>query len=121
MKVKGYEDLTVWQRSIDLTAEIYQLVKKLPKEEMYELSSQMRRSAVSIASNIAEGQARKSTKEFTNFLSIAQGSKAELETQLIICNRLNYLTKDETETARAFLLEIGKMLAVLVQKLRDNN
>ncbi len=92
MSLTNYKELIVWQKSMSLVTEIYQLVKFLPKEETYALSDQMRRAAVSIPSNIAEGQARNSTREFVNFLSIARGSKAELETQLMICVRLKYLS-----------------------------
>ena len=88
-KVKSYKDLIVWQKSMDLVIEIYKLVKKLPKEETYSLSDQMRRAVVSIPSNIAEGYTRKSTNEYLNFLSIANGSRTELETQLLICERIN--------------------------------
>ena len=117
MSIESYKDLLVWQRSIELTKEIYSLVKKLPKEETYALSDQMRRAAVSIPSNTAEGQERHGTKEYINFLSIARGSKAELETQIIICRELNYLTEEETTTAMNLITEISKMLASLIKKL----
>ena len=78
--VKSYQDLLVWQKAMELVTEIYRIAKLLPREELYALSDQMRRSAVSIPSNIAEGQARNSTKEFINFLSVAKGSNAELQT-----------------------------------------
>ncbi|MCD7763958.1 MAG: four helix bundle protein [Lachnospiraceae bacterium] len=102
---------------MDLVTEVYRLVKLLPKEELYSLSDQMRRAAVSIPSNIAEGQARNSTKEFVNFLSIARGSKAELETQLMICVRLKYLTQSQVKTAQDLCQEVGKMLTGLIGKL----
>ena len=82
MPIRNYKDLIVWQKAMDLSVEIYRLVKKLPKEELYCLSDQMRRSAISIPSNIAEGKSRTSQKEFSYFLSIAQGSRSELETQI---------------------------------------
>jgi four helix bundle protein len=88
MALQSYKDFTVWQKAMDLTVEIYKLVKLLPKEETYALSDQMRRAVVSIPSNIAEGQSRNSDKEFANFLGIARGSNSELETQLQICIRL---------------------------------
>jgi len=84
--VNSYQDLEVWKKSIDFVEQIYRLVKQLPKEETYALSDQMRRAAVSIPSNIAEGANRKTTKEYIQFLYIALGSTAELETQLIIGN-----------------------------------
>ncbi|MDR0305512.1 MAG: four helix bundle protein [Chitinispirillales bacterium] len=84
MGIKSYQELIVWQKAMDLAKEIYFLVKKLPKMEMFSLSDQMRRAVVSIPSNIAEGQARNSTKELIRFSAIANGSKAELETQLLL-------------------------------------
>ena len=88
---KDFKDLIVWQRAMELVVEVYQLVKKLPKEELFALSDQIRRAVISIPSNIAEGQGRSSLKEFLYFLSIAKGSKAELETQLLLCVKINYL------------------------------
>ena len=117
MSLMKYEDLVVWQKAMDLVVEVYDIVKMLPKDEMYALSDQMKRAAVSIPSNIAEGQERNTTKEFIQFLHIAKGSKGELETQLMICVRLKYLTQPQVETARSLLSEIGKMLNALVQKL----
>ena len=81
---KSYRELIVWQKSMELAEKVYLLVKALPKEETYALSDQMRRAAVSIPSNIAEGHARQSQKEFLQFLCIARGSRAELETQLLL-------------------------------------
>ncbi len=121
MEIKHYRDLTVWQKAMDLVVEVYQLVKLLPREELYDLSSQMRRAAISIPSNIAEGQARKSTREFINFLSIAQGSKAELQTQLLICEKLNYLTRKQSRNALALPEEIGKMIYALTQTLNTDH
>ena len=117
MSVKSYKDLLVWHKSMLLTEKTYQLMKLLPKAELYDLSSQMRRAAVSIPSNIAEGQARSSTREFANFLSIARGSTAELETQYMICVRLKYLTQSQVETALNLCTEVGKMLNGLIGKL----
>ena len=115
--IKSFRDLLVWQKSMDMVLEVYRLVKKLPKEELYCLSSQLRRSAVSVPSNIAEGQQRKSTREFINFLSIARGSNAEVQTQLLICNGLNYLSKQEIQTAMQLTDEIGRMLNAIIDKL----
>ncbi len=106
---------------MDLTAMVYQVTKKLPKEEMYSLTNQMRRAAVSIPSNIAEGQARNSTKEFIQFLRIAQGSKAELETQLLLCLKINYLSDSDISETIHLLQEIGKMLTVLIAKLKSSD
>ena len=116
--INDYEDLIVWQRSMDLVEEVYKLVKLLPNEENYGLASQMRRAAVSIPSNIAEGQSRHTSKEFLQFLSIANGSKSELKTQLKICVRLGYLSDEHIKTAAGLCDEINKMLYVLMNKLR---
>ena len=86
----NYRNLEVWKRSLDLTADIYRLTKQLPKEELFGLSDQMRRAVVSIPSKIAEGAGRNSDKEFKRFLFIANGSIAELETQLLICEKLDF-------------------------------
>jgi len=117
MGLRKYEDLIVWQKAMDLVAEIYKTVKLLPNDEKFVLSEQMRKSAVSIPSNIAEGQERDTTKDFIKFLHIAKGSKGELETQLMICARLNYLTHTQMEVAQNLLIEIGKMLNALIQSL----
>jgi four helix bundle protein len=117
MAVKDFKELVVWQKAMDLTTLIFGIVKKLPKEETYALSDQMRRAAVSIPSNIAEGQERNSTKEFIRYLSIAKGSKSELETQLIICEKVKYLHNSDVTDALALLEEIGKMLNGLIKKL----
>ena len=117
MALKTYKELNVWQKSMDLTVEIYRLVKLLPKFEIYALSDQMRRSVVSIPSNIAEGYGRNSTKEFIQFLTVARGSQLELETQLQICLRLEYFSETEVETVLHLCTEINKMLNVLIKKL----
>ncbi len=117
--MKDYRDLIVWQKGIALTVEIYKIVKLLPKDETYGLSSQMRRAAVSIPSNIAEGYARKSTKEYINFLSIAQGSRAELQTQLYICEKLEYINCKQMNLAQTLVDEVGRMLTSLIKSLED--
>ncbi|MCL2304002.1 MAG: four helix bundle protein [Planctomycetaceae bacterium] len=103
---------------MDLTVEIYRLVKKLPKEETYALSDQMRRAVVSIPSNIAEGKDRNSSKEFIQFLHIARGSKSELETQLQISVRVGYLTETDIQPAMEMCKEIGRMLSGLIASQR---
>ena len=115
----GYRELNVWQKAMDLVIEVYKLCKYLPKEETYGLSDQMRRSAVSIASNIAEGQARGSNKDFIRFLSISQGSRAELDTQLEICRRLKYIPEDEIIIAKNLSNETGRMMTNLAKKLQE--
>ena len=117
MDVTHFRDLLVWQKAMDLVEEVYRLVKQLPREETYALSDQMRRAAVSIPSNIAEGQARNSSKEFRQFLSIALGSRAELQTQILICERLQYLSREQTKAALVLTEELGKMVYALKQAL----
>ena len=119
MGAKSYKDFIVWQKAIDLSVEIYNLIKLLPKTETYGLSDQMRRAVVSIPSNIAEGQGRNSTKEFVYFLSIARGSQKELETQIYICTRLEYFTEEEASTALSLCEEVGKMLNSLITKIQS--
>lgn len=113
----GYKDLLVWHRSMDLVEEVYRLIRFLPKEENYALADQMRRSAVSIPSNIAEGHGRESITDFKRFILIAQGSRTELETQLEICIRLKYLTQEQVKPAFELSYSVGKMLFNLVRGL----
>lgn len=116
--VKSYRELIVWQKSIEACRLTYLLVKKLPKEELYALSDQMKRAAISIPSNIAEGQSRNSKNEFIHFLSIARGSKSELETQFLLCKEIGYLSDEEIQPAMTILEEIGKMISSLTRKLK---
>jgi len=119
MKIKSYKELIVWQKSFELSKVIYGLTKNFPLEEKFGLTSQMKRSAVSIPSNIAEGYARKSTKEYINFISIAFGSGAELETQILLAKSLNLAPGKELEIAEALLEEVMKMLNVLLKKIKS--
>lgn len=119
MKTSDYKELQVWQKAMDLVVEIYKISKLLPKEEVYGISDQLRRSAVSIPSNIAEGQSRNSVKEFIQFLSIARGSLAELETQLLICIKVNMLSEDNIAEAQNITTEVGKMIKGLMNKLNS--
>ena len=121
MKVKQYRELIVWQKAMDLVVATYRLVKLLPKDEAFALSSQMRRAVVSIPSNIAEGQSRSSTKEFANFLSIAKGSNAELETQIEVGVRLGFFSSDQIETPLSLANGVGRMLTVLIAKLSTSH
>ena len=115
MHVKHYRELIVWQRAMQLVKEIYTLTKKLlPQEELYGLSSQMRRAAVSIPSNIAEGQARNGTKEFAQFLGISSETKAELQTQLLICIEIGCFQKSDNKNAIYLSEELGKVLSALI-------
>ncbi|MGD9661680.1 MAG: four helix bundle protein [Porticoccaceae bacterium] len=115
-QIKGHKDLDVWKKSIDLVEEIYKVTAQFPKEEVYGLTSQMRRSAVSIPSNIAEGAARNSKKEFKQFLHVALGSLAELETQVIVSARLGYLSAVDELTGEC--LTIKRMINGLIASLR---
>lgn len=117
-RTKSYKDLTVWQKSMELVIEIYDLTDKFPKSEMYGLTSQMRRAAVAIPSNIAEGQKRAHSKEFLQFLYISYGSGAELETQIQISKRLPKLKNLNYTKTEATLLEVMKMLNVLISSLK---
>jgi len=115
--VSSYKDLLVWQRSMDLVVTVYETTAKLPAGEQFGLVAQMRRSAVSVPSNIAEGYGRQATGEYRHHLSIARGSLLELETQLLLCRRLNYLPESETDLILGEITEISKMLGSLISKL----
>jgi four helix bundle protein len=121
MGVKCYRDLTVWQVGIDLVEAIYLLTQKLPKTEIFALSSQIKRAAISIPSNIAEGHARSSRKEFLHFLSISLGSLAELETQLFLAKRLQYITGDELNANLLKTEELGRMIRGLQKALKSTS
>ena len=117
MTLQSYRDLEVWQRSMDLVEEIYLLTKLLPKTELFGLTSQMRRAAISIPSNIAEGYGRIHRKEYVHHLSFAQGSLQETETQLQITVRLEYLDRDQVKKAWNLMQDVGKMLRRLIVSL----
>ena len=119
MMVNNYKDLVVWQKAMDLVVETYKIARLLPREELYGLSDQMRRAAVSVPSNIAEGQGRNSTKEFVKYLSIARGSNAELQTQCLICQRLGYVKEEELIKVMTLSVEIAKILNTLINKLTN--
>jgi len=115
----SYRDLLVWQKSMDLAEKIYPATSQLPPEERFGLVSQMRRAAVSIPSNIAEGQSRNSTGEFIQFLGVAKGSLAELETQVELATRLQMLEPAMHRQLTEAMQEISRMLSGLVGKLRS--
>ena len=117
--IRSYKDLIVWQKSYELSLLIYKLTRNFPREESYGLSSQVRRSAVSIPSNIAEGYARQRRLEYIQFLQIAFGSGAELETQLSIAKDLKYISLEEFQKANDLLQEVMKMLNSLISKLKN--
>lgn len=108
--MKSYRDLEVWQKAMDLVVICYQMTVKFPKNEIYGLSSQLQRAAVSIPANIAEGRQRQHSKEFLQHLSIAYGSLAEVETHIQIAGRLNYIDEDQTNRLIDITAEIGRML-----------
>mgnify|MGYP003395044695 CR=1 FL=1 len=116
--IKSYKDLIVWQKAFKLVKLVYKKSSKLPKEEIFALQSQIRRSAVSIVSNIAEGSNRKTRKDYAHFLHIAFGSISELETQLLLCKELYAINIDEELD---LLLEVSKMLRAIIKKLEPNN
>jgi len=113
----SYQQLKVWQKSIDLVAEVYRLTKLYPKEELYGITIQSRRAAVSIPSNIAEGYTRKHRQEYIQFIRIAFGSGAELETQLIIGKKLKFAPPEEFKKSEDLLNEVMKMLNGLINTL----
>jgi len=115
----SYRDLIVWQKSMDLTKEVYVLTKDFPKEEMFSLVSQIRRCAISIPSNIAEGRGRGGDKEFIRFLQISLGSLYELQTQLELALSFNYITN--IDKINNLSIEIEKMLNALITQKRQNN
>lgn len=119
MQIRSYKDLLVWQRGMDLSALVYRLSAELPGDERYGLVSQMRRAAVSVPANIAEGHQRKSTKDYLRFLSIASGSLAEVETLIELASRLysNRIPSTEEFTAQAD--QLGKMLRSLQHRLEE--
>jgi four helix bundle protein len=107
--MNNYKELNIWRKSVDLAVKIYQVTKGFPKEEQYGLTSQMRRSAVSIPSNIAEGAGRNSKKDFANFLAISNGSSCEVDTQLIIARRVDLIDQEILESLQSEISEIQKM------------
>ena len=121
MTVKGYQDLEVWQKAMDLVVMCYQATKNFPKSEVYGLASQLQRAAVSIPANIAEGRERKYSKEFIQHLSIAYSSLAELETHIQIAQRLDYISSDKTNRLLEITGEIGRMLNGLRKSIEKRN
>lgn len=118
--MKTYKDLIVWEKSIELVTEIYKLVEKFPKEELFGLTSQITRAAVSISSNIAEGKMRGTNPEFKRFLLIAFASGAELETQILISKRLPKTEKLDYNKVDSYLEEVMKMLNKLISQIESS-
>jgi four helix bundle protein len=119
--IHSYQDLEVWNRAMDLAEMTAYLVKKLPVEEKFALSDQMRRAAVSIPSNIAEGQSRGSTKDFIKFLYFARGSNSELCTQFFLTVRMGYFTKEQIAPAVSLCNRVGQMLTSYIASLRSKD
>jgi len=117
-RVQSFRDLTVWQRAMELTEAIYRLTQGFPREEAFGLSHQMRCSAISVPSNIAEGQGRLNTREFKQFLGIARGSVCEIQTQLEIARRLNLGDPKLVDSALSLSHEVGKMIFTILTKLK---
>lgn len=118
MKLQSHKELIVWQKSMDLVVLVYELTASFPKSELFGITSQMRRAAVSIPSDIAEGWGRKSQKEYQQFMAIAYGSALELETRLILSKRLKLANNDDFKKPEAILLEVLKMLNSMTNKSR---
>jgi four helix bundle protein len=117
MKVKNYQELIAWQKAMDLVEEVYLASRSFPREELYGLTSQLRRAAVSIPSNVAEGQGRRTTPDFLRHLSIAYGSLRELETQILIATRLGYLAQGKCYEVMNTAGEVGRLLNGLTSSL----
>ena len=113
--MKTHKDLDSWKNALQLVTKIYKLTKEFPKEELYALTSQIRRSAISVPSNIAEGAARQYNKEFIQFLHIAQGSLSELETQLLISINLEYISENECNTIQSHINLLRAQLSGLIK------
>lgn len=115
-----FKELSVWQKAISFVVIIYKTTESFPKTETYGLTAQIRRAAVSIPSNIAEGNARRSKLDYLQFLKIARGSCTEIETQLIISKELNYLREDDFLSLQSKIIEISKMINGLIKALNEN-
>lgn len=114
---QAFQDLVVWQRAMEMTISIYEATRKFPRNEIYGLTSQLRRAAVSVASNIAEGRGRLSQGEFRQFLGLAQGSNCEVQTQLLVAKQLKMGERELLDKAESLSIEVGKMLSSLIASL----
>jgi four helix bundle protein len=117
--LKNYRDLKVWQKSYQLCLDIYKMTKRFPKEEKYGLTSQIRRAALSVPSNIAEGYGRKTTPDYIRSLYIAYGSNCELETQVLLSGDLGYMKAEEFNKLQAGIGEVERMLKALIESLKE--
>jgi four helix bundle protein len=118
---ESFRNLTVWQRSIELTLAVYRLTSKFPDSERFGLTNQLRRASVSVASNIAEGCGRATKGEYVQFLGHARGSNSEVETQIVISKALGFGTEDELKTTEALCNEVGRMLGALMKSQRPKS
>ena len=118
MGIRNYKDLVAWQKAMDLVEAVYSATQRFPKEEVYVLTSQIRRAAISVPSNIAEGQGRNSENDYRRFLSIAHGSLREVETQILIAERLQYVTSDEVPRLLALIDEVSRLLQGLQKAIK---
>lgn len=116
-KINSYRDLLVWQKALELAKHLYRITRNFPEDERFGLVSQIRRTAVSIVSNIAEGQARRTRKEFVQFLYVSRGSLAELDTQVILAAELNYITEKEYVDLSSTIDALQRMLFRLIESL----
>jgi len=119
--LKNFKELKVWQKSYDLCLKLYKETRRFPKEEVYGLTSQIRRSAVSVPSNIAEGYGRKTTPDYLKSLYIAYGSSCELETQLLLSNDLDYMKDGEIKELKEEMGEVERMLKALIKSLENKH
>ncbi|MCD4727075.1 MAG: four helix bundle protein [Pirellulales bacterium] len=117
--MKHYRELIVWQKAMDLVKSVYETTSCFPSSELYGLTSQVRRAAVSIPSNIAEGQGRNTTRDFLHFLSVAQGSLREVETQISIAESLGYIEKQLERTILDTTAEVGRLISGLCNSLKN--
>jgi four helix bundle protein len=117
--IKSYKDLIIWQKSIDLAVEVYRLSSKFPKEEIYSMTSQIRRAVTSISLNIAEGYGRNTTKNYIDSLYIAQGSLQEVESAILLSLRLNFVKEEDCEKVNSLMLEEFKMFNALINSLEN--
>lgn len=118
--LSDFKQLIVWQKAMDLAVQNYRLIKQLPGQERFALADQPRRAAISVPSNIAEGYARKTTNEYVQFLHIAKGSNAELQTQLLLSVRIGYFTDAQIESCMCLSGEIAKMISAIILKLSSH-
>lgn len=120
VEVRGYRDLVVWQKAMDVVSDVYRLSEGWPKEELYGLTNQIRRAAVSVPANIAEGQGRTGKREFLHHLSIANGSLHETETLLLIALDLRFLDKPACDEPIVRTAEVGRLIGGLIRRLRES-